>query len=299
MTHINAHIDFEGTFRVYAQDRETGVINPNPVIEEHNAILTTSGNGFDRMLNLIIDGSDASSNSVGSSAHYDNSTSRLELRNGSDTVVFSQTGCESGYPDHGTTDQVTWRWKDTSTDTYTVDDFVWGRDAGTDGTIDSTFSETTGMTAWDAGDNTGDLSKPSTQNWIYEYELSSSGGGNVITGSAGEGVDMIMRYMTGDDGSAAGASNMSQLDANGAQAHVFDTGASFNKTLGVSSGPSRPSTTSVEWVFEDSSSDSYSWDEVEVQESLNTQRLRDDTNFGGTNKGTNDTFTWTYTLSAS
>lgn len=273
----------EGTYRIYREDRETGITEK--MVEQKNAIQT---GGIDLLLDLLIN---ASTN------YYDNSNAFIQVTNGAGsfsspgTVHFSQQGANSGYPDHSVLDQVTWRWSDISTNTYTVDTIRFARSSSAD-----LFSETTGISSFNYGDSTSDVSKPNSENWHYEYELSGSSPDTIITSSQYEGVDFALRAMTNnlDSGNA-----QNFLDDLGARCEAEDSSDSSTRNWQQVGSPSRPSNTSAEWEFEDTGSTSYDIDIIRIYEAgTANHRFRED---GGVtdSKDSNTDISFTYTLNVS
>lgn len=164
-------MEVEGRYRVTRYDRETGKRLGSTGWRKN----TIQAAGKQLLLDLWIGDS---------AAHYTNASAELKLYNSSDALQATFTGADTGYPDHGTSGQVTWQWSDISTDQYAAD-----RVTFSNGT--TVFSDV-GTTGWG--------SKPDTENWIYEYQLSitTSDSNLSLADSSAEGLDHILHCMTGD-----------------------------------------------------------------------------------------------------
>lgn len=208
----------EGVYRIR---RYAGESHEEPTgkhlgtMEARNAIQTA---GKELLLDLMIGAS---------TAYFDNANSVLQVTDGAGTDLFTQSGADSGFPDASTSKQLYWEWTDASTNTYTVDT-IRLRQGSLTGTI---FSEVTG------GPFT-DNSKPSDENWTYEYTLTISGD---VADLQDGGLNAILEIMAGveDD----------NFDNPGTVLRVEDSSGSLVGTVNTDSGyPSRSGTT-VTWQF--------------------------------------------------
>lgn len=136
-----------GRYTVRKYDRETGAFLGSQTVRNEISLA-----GKNEMIKLII----GSGGQVFSEAN-----SWIRLRNASAVETAYFAAADAGYPTlrdewpDPDSRKAVWRWSDISVDVYEAAQAEWGN-----GNV--TFSTTTA---------TGFGSKPNTQNWLYEYEL--------------------------------------------------------------------------------------------------------------------------------
>lgn len=153
-----------------------------------NAIQTT---GKDLFLDVVFGGSTTYMNQA-------NTSLVISGTSGTGTLPRTLSTADSGYPQSPAARQMRWQWSDISADTYTVTGVEVRRGATVFSTASPSFS--------------GGNSKPNTENWIYRYTVTISGGSQftepVAFGAGGNypGLHWLLRRLIGDSAAVSWAS---------------------------------------------------------------------------------------------
>lgn len=152
-----------GRYRKLAVDRASGAL-----VDVSPWQNTIQAAGIERVLDLCLGDS---------SDHFNQSTELRLYSDAGSTLARPAMTCDSGYPSAPSPSKMVWRWSDISVDTYTVQQ---ARVVSPGGVVFSIA-------------NPGWGSKPNTQNWIYEYELTLTAAQECIQS---EGLEAILLLMT-------------------------------------------------------------------------------------------------------
>lgn len=254
-------ITLEGRWKVTRVCRRTG-----RVLGVHRFKNTIQSAGIHRVLDCMIGAS---------GLHMNQGNADLVIRNSSDTVVKTITGADSGYPDHSTSKQVTWRWSDISVETYEADDLLVKRDHG--GSDNLTFSV--------SDQNLG--TKPDSENWLYKYTLSIGNGGD--TDLQDTGLDLILKLFSGN----------SALHYDNPIIEVFTPTDTSLGTVAADAGfPSRSGTTVTMEFTSEAGQETGDWDDVGVYNGPGSGNLSYvNENIGNKSSSTERKYTFEFTLS--
>lgn len=199
---------------------------------------------------------------LGSHQNFARTRSRLRIRDSSDAIVFSANQADTGYPQlsaNGLT--ATWRWSDISINTYTVQS--------------AELSNTTSSLVFSSGNVSlsGGNSKPASENWLYTYTLTLSGGfqfninrppgGSASMPDDWDGLAVWMRRFVG----AAG----SDVWGEGIEATIYQlsgTTVQDQSTIVSTAGPTR-SGNELMWEFVAATNQAnHRWDWIDVHYGL-------------------------------
>jgi hypothetical protein len=167
------------TYRVKKYDRESGELVG--VAQQHNEI---TNDGIQRWIDIL---------AGDSTAYLDRDNSRLrvyEMDGETPVLKFTANTSDASYPTLSTEDVgvALWRWSDISVDEYDADRVVFDDNRGSP----IIFSQA----------NPALGSKPSSQNWIYEYELTlepSEEEENLFEGGLRYHLRLLIGDRTGND----------------------------------------------------------------------------------------------------
>lgn len=214
-----------------------------------------------------------------STSRLDTANSALHITGTGTPLPKTFTGCDSGFPQSPGDRQQRWQWSDISIDEYTVSTVEVRRGALVFSSASPTFS--------------GGNVKPASQNWIYQYTLTISGGGQFqepVTFGAGAnypGLHEMLRALT------ANIASWATLNLN---AYTTDGYANLHATV-VLGGDTRTAET-VKWTGSAGSGSGTGgpWQWILIENQLGPTRLRISNEGWGSKQSTS---TWSFEYSFS
>lgn len=258
-TEIRFNMGFQADLTVTRVCRETGEVLGT--MEAKNAITAA---GITRFIDLIVNDS---------SSHVD-AGADLKIYNEANALQKTLTGLATGYPQAASGGSTTLRWADETVDTYEVDDFEILAADGT--TIVATIT------------NSNFGTKPTTENWLYDWTLSVSGSAEWTTAGLNQMLDLITGEQTVHWEANTGAGTLA-IDVN-------NTDTPGNGTHdGVLATVETPAATTLEYEFPSSPPGvAKTWAHVRVMHNAVTSIWEDD--IANQTQGANDTFTYVWTI---